>query len=331
MDNLIISHGSRLSQNETLYTQKSESFTRDFNKQMPRGRRYDHPSASTAAQHAGQRLLSRSNDFKKGINTIHKYNVTMAESLSHGGPIESSLNAHDPEHQTFLQTQRERLKQLAEQNVNSMYLIQDMLDSVQSVGDQVEQDSSEGKSEEDGVQGVEDEKPSTDYKALIEAKLKEKAEERSRKRSNVKNEAMMRECLERLGEKTDMGRDDDDDELEVVTQHDTSNDAALKCPITGQIFKNPYRNKVCNHVYDYDAILSHLRLKRHCPITGCQNARMDKGQLEEDFEMKMKVHRYMKRQEQEDRLKMSQQYEKDYEEEEEEEEEEDNNGTTLIC
>ena len=289
---------------------------------MPRGRYNETMSSSAAAQLAAQRLMNRRDEFQKGIMDIHKYNMVMAESISHGGPMEDSLDAtNDGERAAFLVTQRERLKKLAEQNANSFHLIQDMVGAVQAVSQNIASSSSETKNDEEDIK----EEIAVDYKALIELKIKEMSEERSRKKSNIKNEVLVKECVERLGEKASGANEDD--ELEVVNQHDTSNDAALKCPITGQIFKNPYKNKVCNHVYDYDAIISHLRLKNQCPVPGCGNSYMNRAQLAEDLEMKMKVRRFMKRQEQEDRLKMSQQYEKDYDDDDEEE---DNNGTTFI-
>ena len=302
-------------------------------RKMPRGRRYDQSSATAfATQHAAARLLSKSSDFEKGITTLHKYNLTIAESLSHGGPIESSLTKQNSQHEQFLETQRERLKSLAEMNVRSMYAIQDMLGAVQSVSQEAASSEHQAKNDDNG-EGEEKVAAAKDYKALIEMKIKQKAEERSKSRRHFKNEQFVRECLERLGETSEAlgaGNNDDDDELEVVTQHDSSNDAGLKCPITSQIFKKPYRNKVCGHVYEYDAILSHLRMKSHCPVAGCVNSSVNLSQLEEDFDMKMKIHRCRKRQEQEDRLKMSQVEEKEYDDEDEDEGDDGNNGTTLI-
>jgi len=54
----------------------------------------------------------------------------------------------------------------------------------------------------------------------------------------------------------DNTNDDDDDDDEVIIARATTN---LKCPITLQMFKEPYSNNVCKHTFEKSAILDYHR------------------------------------------------------------------------
>ncbi|KAL3764065.1 hypothetical protein ACHAW5_000540 [Stephanodiscus triporus] len=88
--------------------------------------------------------------------------------------------------------------------------------------------------------------------------------------------------------------DDDDDDLEIVRNKDDVH--ALKCPITGMLFENPVRNKVCSHVYDKAGLAQLLSMRKTtCPMPGCSNRSLSLAQVEEDEQMKLKVKRHRTR------------------------------------
>ena len=51
--------------------------------------------------------------------------------------------------------------------------------------------------------------------------------------------------------------DDDDDDLIM-----TSEELTIKCPYTQQVMKEPYRNKICSHNYEREAIIEFIRLRQ---------------------------------------------------------------------
>jgi hypothetical protein len=70
---------------------------------------------------------------------------------------------------------------------------------------------------------------------------------------------------------TQGGEDDDDD---IVVDRAT---VSTRCPITYQIFKEPYSSKKCPHSFEKTAILEMIRRSRtrsiECPVPGCQQVR----------------------------------------------------------
>ena len=59
-----------------------------------------------------------------------------------------------------------------------------------------------------------------------------------------------------------------EDDLVMDTEIDQ---APKKCPITGKQIVNVCKNSTCDHVYERDAIIAHMRGKRQvkCPYAGC--------------------------------------------------------------
>ncbi|KAJ3010549.1 hypothetical protein HKX48_007334 [Thoreauomyces humboldtii] len=68
------------------------------------------------------------------------------------------------------------------------------------------------------------------------------------------------------------GNDDDDMELEIVSQH-----MSLQCPITTQTLEDPVTSQTCKHSYSRGAITEHIRhgekhnpsRRAECPVAGC--------------------------------------------------------------
>ncbi len=59
-----------------------------------------------------------------------------------------------------------------------------------------------------------------------------------------------------------------EDDLVMDTEIDQ---APKKCPITGKQIVNACKNTTCDHVYEREAIIAHMRGKRQvkCPYAGC--------------------------------------------------------------
>lgn len=49
--------------------------------------------------------------------------------------------------------------------------------------------------------------------------------------------------------------DDDDEDDDIIIEGATTN---IKCPLTLQVFKEPYSNDICNHTFEKEAILNYL-------------------------------------------------------------------------
>jgi len=69
---------------------------------------------------------------------------------------------------------------------------------------------------------------------------------------------------------------------------------SLSCPITGMIFTNPVKNKICHHRYDRVGLSQLLGARKmSCPIPGCGNKKLSYTQVEDDEHMKVRVERYL--------------------------------------
>lgn len=170
----------------------------------------------------------------------------------------------------------------------------------------------------------------SDYETILQTKLEFEKHNLEKNSIELKDEEWSRKIRQRLNEKEPTKQGDDDDDIEIeMTQG--NRESELKCPLTGKLFENPYRNKLCNHVYEYAAIQQHLRIKKSCPVMGCRNKNVTLGSLEPDEEMKLRVRRYIHRRDEEKRRNaMSQDFDVDEEEDEYGGVGGDNGGMTLI-
>ena len=57
--------------------------------------------------------------------------------------------------------------------------------------------------------------------------------------------------------------------------------------------EDPYKNKICGHVYDKLAIFDHIRKDKRgrCPVAGCGNSKITQSQLEPDRTMAQRIRR----------------------------------------
>ncbi|GJQ73690.1 putative SUMO transferase [Trypoxylus dichotomus] len=79
------------------------------------------------------------------------------------------------------------------------------------------------------------------------------------------------------------------DECLVLTQ----SIQLLVDPITKTELQNPWKNKVCGHVYEYSTIMDYINSKKgkglKCPYVGCANANIRKADLVEDRNLLIKI------------------------------------------
>ena len=141
-----------------------------------------------------------------------------------------------------------------------------------------------------------DEEPPPDYKTILRTKMDTVRRTQHENSVGMEDEVWMRRCCEKLGEKhngssSKRGRNttnEEEDELEIIHHHPSqrslgsarggipipgtnTHHIALRCKVTLQRFVRPYRNKLCNHVFEYDVIMTYLRTKTVCPMPGCTN------------------------------------------------------------
>jgi hypothetical protein len=269
--------------------------------------------STTTALHAAQRTIDSADKYRASVTKLHATSKLLAEMLHPDGRLMEALHDDDVadnnnEMNEFLETQKRRLRDIAEGNAKRMKEVDYFVAAVTEV-----------KNEMSRQQNQEDEKEApTDYEASIHQAI-----ERIRDADTFHPEThpIVIELKTILGEKSNNSNNDDDD-LEIVTN--TNDVHAYKCPVTGLLFENPVKNKVCGHTYDMAGLRQVLKNRKHtCPIPGCTNQNLNVGQVEEDEEMKMKVHRFKKREEQEKKKR-------ELEDEEREEEMEEQGGFTMI-
>lgn len=310
-----------------------------------------HSSASAATIVSAEGYLQKETDYKNGIRKLFASSTVLAEYLAISGSVESSLieddsnnnNNHNndsssnnnginrEEVQEFMQEQRQKLKALTERHVKSMRYIEACMNATKSIRtDILNDDAAKNSSANGGTDdnGDNDENINgnandpKDYDIILQTKVEHEKHNMEQNALDMSQEQMVRDIKQCLNEKDDSrqnaarsnGANDDDDDIEIEVQQNDQ-ESSLKCPLTGMLFVNPYRNKVCKHVYDLAAIQNHLRMKKTCPVMGCSNSHVTMDQLEVDEAMKLKVRRHKKVAERKrQRDMMSQDYDVDDEE-----------------
>lgn len=205
----------------------------------------------------------------------------------------------------FLTSAYSRLKAVAEGNAKRMYEIDYFIDAVKEVRTEVEKNQANTAA----ANGPEDNTEAPNYERSMQdayEKAKQKGENDPNRVPTNEHE-MTNQVREILGEKihkkarASRGGNDSDDELEVV-RGNVEDEHALKCPVTGMLFKDPVKNKVCGHTYDRAGLMQLLGMRKTtCPIPGCSNKSLSISQVEVDEEMVLRVRRHLKREEAEKR------------------------------
>lgn len=297
---------------------------------MPRARQYSAggsgaPSSGAAASALMvlNTIVSKKGQYEEGIKENHLFSKQVAERLAIGGELEKAFaHAMDEEDGSastdipdFLQEQRERVKHLSEKNVLSLREVDLFVTSLGGLGEVVKQNQENMENDPDGGE-------LPNYEEDLKKIMDEQRRNKQASALNLRDESFCREIRKTLGEKETpkkrkAGRksagddDDDDDDLEVVNMPGSQN---LKCPVTGMLFDDPVKNKVCGHVYSKAGIeqLLNVQGRKSCPVAGCVNAHVERSQLENDVEMAMKVRKFIRREKMEKEQRMSQMAMDDY-------------------
>ncbi|KAL9184482.1 hypothetical protein ACHAXT_002568 [Thalassiosira profunda] len=262
---------------------------------------------------ACDRAIERRGDYESNVKKLHVRAKMLAETLREDSQLANILKeSDDPNAEAWLQAQRDKVKALAEGNAKRMYDIEYFVDAVKEVRAEVatrQANAGGAGAEGEGEGGPDAEPEAPDYeRAVHEAvdRVRQRGEANPARVPPAEHELTLI-VREELGEKVpkksraSRGGDDDDDDLEIVrnAQDDVH---ALKCPITGMLFADPVRNRVCGHTYDRAGLHQQLRNRKHtCPVPGCTNSSVTMAQVEEDEEMKLKVKRHKTREEAEKR------------------------------
>eukprot|EP00586_Coscinodiscus_wailesii_P014720 CAMPEP_0172497144 /NCGR_PEP_ID=MMETSP1066-20121228/95968_1 /TAXON_ID=671091 /ORGANISM="Coscinodiscus wailesii, Strain CCMP2513" /LENGTH=304 /DNA_ID=CAMNT_0013269759 /DNA_START=84 /DNA_END=998 /DNA_ORIENTATION=+ len=270
-------------------------------------------TSETAALLAADRALSKQNEYIQGIKKIQASGQVLAERIAHNGELEKALLLTDDDGSAaaFLLSQREILKNLARENARRVQGVDNFIASVGLARDEIQSGLAARRG---GEENGGDDAPLLDYERYIFNKMEEVKQNRDVE-EDLDNSEFVKDMRSRLGEKerrkkkkrrSGAAESDDDDDLEVMTSQ-TTGVAALKCPITGMLFENPVKSKQCGHTYSSAGLAQMWRnKKRKCPVSGCANQNVTREQLEEDHEMEMKVKQYKRRQDFQQKNRMSQ-------------------------
>ena len=263
---------------------------------------------------AVDRILDRGSNYREAITKNHTLSKLLAECMAPDGTLEQSVLQvveDDPalkeELQKSFQEQRDRLKKVAEKNVQNGRNVDAFIGALQAVRTQVQ------------THQETDEPP--DYEKIINDKMQEYTASQKANQLDLKDEQYCRDIRAALGEKEAARKNDEsDEELEVLRNPNSSE--SLKCPVMGKLVEDPLRSKVCGHVYSRVGIEQLLHQNRHrggkirCPVAGCSNSAVTREQLEEDHEAAMKVRRLKRREANEREQRMTQEIDGDSDEEE---------------
>jgi hypothetical protein len=271
-------------------------------------------AAAASALMVLNNIVSKKSQYEEGIKRNHLTCKQVAERLAIGGELEMALSHVMDENndsakndiQEFLQEQRERLKQLAEKNVQGFREVDVFVSALSGLREVVEQNQ---QNIEEGGEG-----DLPNYEENLRKVMDEHRRSKQASAVDLRDEQFCRDIRSKLGEKEPPKKrkpgkrsgddDDDDDDLEVIN----SGTQSLKCPMTAMLFEDPVRNKQCGHVYSRNGIEQLLQTNgsKACPVAGCVNHRVEREQLEEDLEMAMKVRKFKRREAKEKQQRMSQ-------------------------
>lgn len=255
------------------------------------------------------RAIDRADDYKRDINKIHNRTQLMADQLTIGGDLEALLPTDDDASRKYLEEQRERLKKIAAENEKRVEHVEIFVKACKDARADVERVQNERVARQnaqanDGTPHIDEGEPA-DYERFLTEKVEEHRAAAASDAAFVPYEdrEMANEVKKCLGEKVkkrsraSRGGDDDDD-LELVEENrgaDTEND--LKCGITGMLYENPMKNKVCGHTYSKAGLEQMFRNNKHkCPVPGCTNNSVQWSQVEPDDMMVQRVERFQRRQ-----------------------------------
>ncbi|KAH8420319.1 hypothetical protein KR009_009205, partial [Drosophila setifemur] len=127
-------------------------------------------------------------------------------------------------------------------------------------------------------------------------KWEKRKEEVSQKKITVKNQTQYKNVKKAIlgfvaGADSSAGSTlDDDDEIQLVDTGDIG--FSLYDPWTKALMRNPLRNKMCGHIYEWNSVLPLIKdnIGIMCPFMGCANkAYIQPGHLVEDSVVRAKL------------------------------------------
>ena len=275
---------------------------------MARGRNSNSGTGS-GVDHFASNAINKEDEYKQGLKRLQARAKLTAELITEGGALETLLKEADSDNaDSFLLSQRNRLKAIAEGNAKQKNEIDYFLLALKDVRADVQQRRNQSNAAAAAAAGGDDtttadnnEDEAPDYERFIQEAVERirEAKESDPNYAPLEDQDYVIELRQTLGEKMKKrSRNDDDDDLEIVDNVGVDDVHKLKCPITGMLFQDPVKNKVCGHVYDQMGFNQLMRNgKKKCPVPGCSNHALKKEQLEPDEEMKLKVRRHKMREE----------------------------------
>ncbi len=259
------------------------------------------------------KLIKKEQEYKSCIHAQHVTTTFLADAIALDGLVEKAIfgtledgSAEKEDFKSFLETQRNKAKALTEKHISSTRYVDAFISAVKHVKRDIEtgvhSNAPQVPQDQNGVKAESNAPP--DFGDILSRQVEKQKTEDSATYLDMKDEPMMKRLREKLREK--VAGDDDDDDVQFEVQN-TESEAQYKCPMTGKLFEDPVRNKLCGHVYDRRGIIFQLQNKKtHCPFPGCRNQNVTMSQLEDDLEMKMKVERFKKRAERERKQRLTQ-------------------------
>ena len=239
---------------------------------MSQKRRHD--SAEAGVSELLRQMLRKETDYSSGLRDNNDFLGPMSQRLSHGEGLENLLES------SKLQEFRESVKKLAARNVEHDRQVKAYIQGLKHLEETCHQRGG----------GT-----TVDYSKLLKEAMINAHGEIQKNSVEVHQERLYLEVVDQLNEPKGRGGGDNDDEEIAILPSDNGG-KSLKCPITTAMMVDPYKSKVCAHVYEKEAIMKHLRIRKECPVAGCINTKMTVAQLEPDKATANKIRREKVRQ-----------------------------------
>ena len=241
-------------------------------------------------------MASKEGDYKSSLITNQDLLKSTAHRMAINGSLESDLltmikGGSDEEDnimpeddiKSFMEEQRQRIKNLAEQNALRERKIDNFIGAINQLKVKVATDGA-AELNQGGAK----------YESVIADLMQQEEDSHP---MDAKNSKMYIDICDKLGEKVKRPGNpagDDDDDIEVV-RNNTATEQNYKCPMTSALMEDPVKNKVCGHIYSREGIHAWMKSKRNdhpCPVPGCTNTRVTPDQLEDDAYMARMVKRH---------------------------------------
>jgi hypothetical protein len=228
---------------------------------MSQQRRHD--SAEAGVGELIRQMLRKESEFSTGLRENNDNLQSMAQRLAHGDGLENLLE------NSKLDEYRESVKRLAAQNVQHERQVKAYIQGLKQLEETCHQ----------GGAGA-----TVDYSKVLKEAMSNAHDEIQRNSVEVDQEQLYLKVYEQLNEPSAAGANAGGDDDDIAVMPSDNSGGNLKCPITSMLMEDPYKSKVCGHVYEHDAIKSHLKKdkQKRCPVAGCINQGMSEAQLVQD-------------------------------------------------